>query len=318
LKAETQAAPVATQTEPSTAVAAQGFTAYDAALLLMVLTWAANPLALKRALEFMDPLALNALRFLLATSVPVALALAGGERLRWHRGDGPRILFLGVVGHGLYQAVFIVGLSHTLAGNAALILSVSPAFVAIFSALFGYERIRPYQWAGIALTLAGVALVVLGTGDALSLGSRLLGDVMILGITVMWALYTVLSGPLLKRYSAVKLNALTMPVGTAVLLTIAGPSLVASVPTFPNVPPAVWVVVALSGLLAVSLSYIVWYKGLQKLGATRTAVYTNLVPVLAGLIAFFVGGEPLGWAFWGGMAVVLAGVSLTRFGGRGK
>lgn len=315
MKAETQPATGA-PTQPTAAAARPGFTVYDAALLIMVVTWAANPAALKWALEYMDPLAFNALRFLLATAPLVGLALVGRERLGWQRGDGWKLLFLGVIGHGVYQAVFIVGLSHTLAGNVALILSVNPAFVAVFSAMFGYERIRPYQWAGIGLTLGGVALVVLGTGNPLEFGSRLLGDVLIVGITIMWALFTVMSGPMLKRYSAVKLNALTMPVGTAVLLLIAGPSLAAAAPTFPEVPPLVWLVLALSALLALSLSYIVWYRGLQVLGATRTAVYANLVPVLAALIAFFVAREPLGWTFWTGMAIVLAGVSLTRFGDR--
>ena len=315
MKAETQPATGA-PTQPTAAAARPGFTVYDAALLIMVVTWAANPAALKWALEYMDPLAFNAQRFLLATALLVGLALVGRERLGWQRGDGWKLLFLGVIGHGVYQAVFIVGLSHTLAGNVALILSVNPAFVAVFSAMFGYERIRPYQWAGIGLTLGGVALVVLGTGNPLEFGSRLLGDVLIVGITIMWALFTVMSGPMLKRYSAVKLNALTMPVGTAVLLLIAGPSLAAAAPTFPEVPPLVWLVLALSALLALSLSYIVWYRGLQVLGATRTAVYANLVPVLAALIAFFVAREPLGWTFWTGMAIVLAGVSLTRFGDR--
>jgi drug/metabolite transporter (DMT)-like permease len=107
-----------------------------------------------------------------------------------------------------------------------------------------------------------------------------------------------------------------MPVGSVVLLLVASPALAAAAPTFPGVPPLVWLVLALSGLLAVSISYIIWYKGLQVLGATRTAVYANLVPVLAALISFFVAREPLGWTFWTGMAVVLAGVSLTRFGDR--
>jgi drug/metabolite transporter (DMT)-like permease len=319
LSTETQTQPAAaaqTEAQAATPAAVQGFTIYDAALLGMVLTWAANPAALKWALQYMDPLAFNALRFLLATTLPLGLALLGRERLGWQRGDGWKILFLGVMGHGVYQAVFIVGLSQTLAGNVALILSVNPAFVAVFSALFGYERIRPYQWAGIGLTLAGVGLVVLGTGNPLELGSRLLGDLLIVGITIMWAFYTVMSGPLLKRYSAVKLNALTMPVGSVVLLLIASPSLAAAAPTFPEVPPLAWLVLALSGLLAVSLSYIVWYRGLQVLGATRTAVYANLVPVLAALIAFFVAREPLGLTFWTGMAIVLLGVSLTRFGDR--
>ncbi len=132
----------------------------------------------------------------------------------------------------------------------------------------------------------------------------------------MWALYTVFSGRLLTRYSPIKLNALTMPVGSIFLLLVATPALVKTAPTLPSLPPLFWLAVAASGLLAVSASYIIWYNGLQKLGATRTSVYSNLVPVLAAMISFFLLGEPLGWQFWVGMVLVLAGVSLTRFGGK--
>ncbi|MEO8288253.1 MAG: DMT family transporter [Chloroflexota bacterium] len=296
--------------------AVQGFTVYDAMLLGMVVTWAANPAALKWGLQFMEPLAFNALRFLLATLVPVGIVLARREGFGLHRGDGPKLLLLGLVGHGFYQAVFILAVNLTLAGNVALILSINPAFVAVFSALFGFERIRAYAWSGVVLTLAGVGLVVLGSGKPFEFGSQLLGDVLMVVVTMTWALYTVFSQRLLRRYAPVQLNALTMPVGSVALLIVAGPSLASTAPTLPGLPPLFWVVLAGSGLLAVSASYIIWYKGLQKLGATRTAVYSNLVPVLAAVISFFVLGEPLGWQFWTGMALVLAGVSLTRFGGR--
>jgi drug/metabolite transporter (DMT)-like permease len=292
--------------------AVQGLTIYDALLLGVVLTWAANPAALKWALNYMDPLALNALRFLLASLLPVGILLAQREGFGWRKGDGTKFLVLGLAGHGLYQVFFIIALNLTLAGNVALILSVSPAFVAIFSALFGFERIRIYAWIGVAFTLAGVAFVVLGSGEKLEFGSQLLGDLLMLIVTMTWALYTVFS----QRYSAIKMNALTMPIGAVVMLIVASPSLVATVPSLPAIPVLFWVVLVASGLLAVSASYMIWSRGLQKLGATRTAVYANLVPVLAAFISFFVLGEPLGWQFWIGMALVFAGVSLTRFGGR--
>jgi drug/metabolite transporter (DMT)-like permease len=297
-------------------IAAQGFGIYDAMLIGMVVVWAANPAAIKWALKYMEPLSFNALRFVLASLVPVGILLAAREGFGWHRGDGLKLFLLGLLGHGLYQSVFILAISLTLAGNVALILSINPAFIALFAALLGFERIRGYAWAGLGLTLAGVGLVVLGSGQKLELGSQLLGDVLMVAVTMVWALYTVFSQRLLARYSAVKLNALTMPIGAAALLLVASPSLNAAAPKMLTLPPLFWLVLAASGLLAVSAAYIIWNKGLQKLGATRTAVYSNLVPVLAAAISFFVLGEPLGWGFWAGMVLVLAGVSLTRFGGR--
>lgn len=169
---------------------------------------------------------------------------------------------------------------------------------------------------GVALSLAGVGLVVLGTGKALDFGPRLLGDLMIIAGTMIWAFYTVVSQSILKRYSSVKLNALTMPTGAVFLLLVTSPALVRDAPKLDSVPPLVWLTVVLSGLLAVSASYIIWYKGIQKLGAIRTAIYANLTPVLAAFISFFLLKEPLGWQFWTGMVLVLSGVVLARFGNR--
>lgn len=294
----------------------RSFTVYDGMLLFMTAIWAANPAAIKWALQYMDPLAFNALRFGLATLVPVTLVLAGKETFRWRKGDGLKIVALGLIGHGLYQTLFILGTDNTLAGNVALILSINPAFVAVFGSIFGYERISRYTWIGVSITLMGVVLVVSGSGKPLEFGSRLLGDLIIVVVTIMWALYTVLSQPILKHYSSIKLNALTMPIGSAFLLVVATPSLVQSAPSWPDVPGMAWLLLALSGIFAVSASYIIWYKGVQKLGATRTAVYSNLVPVLAAFISFFVLGEPLGWQFWAGMVLVITGVSLARFGAK--
>jgi drug/metabolite transporter (DMT)-like permease len=282
----------------------------------MVIVWAANPAAIKWALEDMDPLVFNALRFALATLMPVALLLFSRESFRVPKGDGPKLLGLGLLGHGAYQILFILGLNLTLAGNAALILSINPAFVAVFGALLGYERIRGYTWAGVALTLAGAGLVILGSGEELRFGAQMLGDLLIVVVTVMWALYSVLSQSFLRRYSAVKLNALTMPVGAAALLAVASPAIVSTAPDWPSIPGTAWLVLVLSGLFAVSLSYIIWYKGVQKLGATRAAVYTNLVPVIAAVISYIFLQEPLGWEFWAGMVLVISGVSFARFGGR--
>jgi drug/metabolite transporter (DMT)-like permease len=278
--------------------------------------WAVNPAALKWALDYIDPLAFNAIRFVLATSVLVLLLLVSKEPFRWRRGDGWKLFALGLAGHGLYQTIFILGLNVTLAGNVALILSTSPVWVAIFGALLGYERVRAYSWAGVGLSLAGVTLVIFGSGEELQFGPRLLGDVLTVTATIIWALYTVFSGPLLKRYSPVKLSALTMSVGTVALLFVSAPALAQSAPTWGEVPTPAWVILALSGLLAVAAAYVVWAKGVQKLGAVRTAVYSNLVPVLAAAVSFFVLKEPLGWTFWVGMLLVVSGVTLARFGGR--
>lgn len=284
-------------------------------LLAIMATWAGNPAAIKWALIFMDPLVFNAFRFLLAALVPVVIVLASRETLRWHKGDGWKLVGLGVLAHGAYQTIFILGLDNTLAGNAALILSTSPAFVAAFSAMLGFEQVRTYAWVGIGISLLGALCVITGTDKPLEFGRQLTGDLLIVAATAFWGLSTVLQQRLLKRYSASKLNALVMPVGALMILAVATPRIASTTPQWTAAPALAWLILVVSGIFAVSLAYIIWAKGIQKLGASRTAIYSNLVPVMAAFISFFVLKEPLGWQFWVGMVLVLAGVTLARFGG---
>jgi drug/metabolite transporter (DMT)-like permease len=72
----------------------------------------------------------------------------------------------------------------------------------------------------------------------------------------------------------------------------------------------------LSALLALNLGYVIWYTGVQRLGAARTSMYSNGVPIVAMIVAAIWLGEPLTSAKIIGAAAVLSGVALTRIGRR--
>src|SRR5450759_86172 len=112
---------------PSPAVgdsaAHQSFGLTDLLLLTMAVIWAINFVVVKYATHVFNPVAFTGLRVGTAAAFLVAFAFArGGFALSRH--DVLRLLFLGVIGNGLYQLFFIHGLARTRAGNAALILSL--------------------------------------------------------------------------------------------------------------------------------------------------------------------------------------------------
>jgi drug/metabolite transporter (DMT)-like permease len=75
-----------------------------------------------------------------------------------------------------------------------------------------------------------------------------------------------------------------------------------------------WFGVAYAGILAIGLAYILWYRGVQRIGNSRTAAYSNLTPIVALTVGWIWLGEvprPLQVA---GAGVVLAGLSLARLG----
>ena len=73
----------------------------------------------------------------------------------------------------------------------------------------------------------------------------------------------------------------------------------------------------LSALLALNVCYLIWYIGVQALGAARTSMFSNLVPITAMTVAALWLGEPVTGAKIACAAGILSGVVLTRLGGRG-
>ena len=67
-----------------------------------------------------------------------------------------------------------------------------------------------------------------------------------------------------------------------------------------------------SSTFCLVLAYVIWYTGVQRLGATRTSAYSNLIPIVAMAVAWAWLGEPVTLAQSVGAAAILAGVFLTR------
>ncbi len=290
-----------------------GFGATDVGLLVMALIWGINYSVVKVGLQAMPPLAFNGLRVLLAASV-LSLLSFWLRRDRWPvRRDVIHLLLLGLVGNGLYQMCFILGLARTRAGIAALVTAAGPAYIAIISQLLGRDRTTRTGWIAIGLQLLGVACVVRSTHALEGGESALLGAVLIACGSILWALFSVLLRPYTERAHPIHLSAITMASGASFLLLLAAPALRAL--DLHAVRPVEWASVLYAGLGALVVAYLLFYRGVQLLGPTRTAMYSNLQPVIALAVAWIALHEqPSGWQLTGA-ACIMAGLLLSRFTG---
>lgn len=285
----------------------------DLLMLGAVFIWGVNFSVLKFALRDFSPLAFNAVRFGIATMVMLGV-------LRWRResfavapGDLLPVIGLGLMGHTLYQVLFITGLSRTTPANASLLMATAPIFVVIYGRVLSIERTNRLMWAGIVLSFFGILLLILGGGGNLSVGSdTLLGDLLVLGAAMLWAAYTTGSKPLLARYSPVKLTAVSMLYGTIPLVLVSIPQVVRM--DWGSVAPGAWAGLFYSAIFAVVVAYIVWYTSVHRVGNARTVIFSNLTPVFAVIVAWLFLGSKLAPLQILGAAVVLGGIVLTRRG----
>jgi drug/metabolite transporter (DMT)-like permease len=280
-------------------------------LVLMVTFWGLNFAVAKWAFGVFEPFAFNALRHLLASAFMLPVLLARGGIGRPDSRDLPRVIALGVVGIIFYQLAFVTGLDRTRAGNASLILALVPIFLLI---LGGRSPGRPgAAWAGAAMSVVGVALV---SGGALRLEgpSTLVGDALLVFAAFVWAIYTRGSQHLVERYGPIRTTAWTLWVGTLGLVLVGTPALVRQ--PWREIPAEAWGSVAYSGLLAIGVCYLLWYRGVQRLGGPRTAVFSNLTPIVALAAGAIWLGERWTLHSVAGAAMVIGGILLVRFASR--
>jgi drug/metabolite transporter (DMT)-like permease len=295
----------------------------DLLLLFMTLIWGSNYTIVKSAFEEMPAQPFNAVRMVIASSLFLA-AIAVARRVRRPsvfytaaaitRRDWMALAGLAVVGHCLYQLCFIGGLARTSVANSSLILAVTPVAVMVLNALRGEERIGSWHWGGAALSIVGIYFIV-GRGAAVGAQS-LRGDLLMLGAVVCWAVYTVGAARLMARHSPLGVTGLSMTLGTMLYVPLILPQM--RVTDWAAVSTGTWVALVYSSIFALGVAYMIWYTAVQKIGGTHTALYSNLVPLVALAVAVVWLREPLDLPKIAGAALVLAGVAITRSAARIK
>jgi drug/metabolite transporter (DMT)-like permease len=286
-----------------------GIPTTDLTMLLVVLIWGTNFSVTKIALAELPPLVFSALRF---GGAAVLLWII----LRWREGVLPlpkgafwKLTWVGVIGNTLYQVLFTYGLSITTAANAALLIAITPALVALFGALLGIERLRSATVFGIGLAFAGVVLVLLSRGLAFT-RNGLLGDALMLGCAISWTIYTLGVRTVAGGMSPLAITAWTMVTGVPGLILVSLPELFRV--EWAAVSVTAWVSLAYSMVLALVVSYVLWNNSVRVAGSNRTAIYGCAIPLVAALAAWPLLGEvpvPLQAV---GAVLIIGGVLMTR------
>jgi len=298
----------------------------DGLLLVVMLVWGGNFSIVKAALDEVPRHAFNSLRLILATALllttlmvlrvapGISAMLGPGVRRAFTRSERlsarewGAVAALGLVGHLGYQLCFIGGLARTTAANSALIIGSTPILVALIAVILGVERVGVLHWIGTLLSMVGVSLVV-GLGDSAS-GGALTGNLLVLGATVCWAIYTVASRPLLARHSPLVLTAYSMAFGTIGYVVVRIEDVREL--SWLEMSGSAWAALTFSAVFALYGAYLVWYAAIQQLGSSRTSIYANLVPVVGVAVAVLWLDEPARWPMLIGATAIVVGVGLTR------
>jgi drug/metabolite transporter (DMT)-like permease len=247
------------------------------------------------------------MRFVLAGLVVLVFA----RILEPGTGPGRRELLsmagVGLVGVGMNNVAFTLGVSLTTASDTALIYAAVPIWGILLGLALGLERPSLWGIVGVALAFLGVGVVVYG---GLGGGASLEGDLLVVIATVCWGSYAVLSLPLLRRHSPLVVAAYTMLFGGLAAVPIALPGFLSA--NWGEVSVRAWEAVAYSTLLVAAFGFYAWQRGVSRAGANRVLVYQYLITLVGVASGVVLLAEDLTVSKIIGGAVILLGVYLAR------
>lgn len=278
-------------------------------MLAVILIWGANISIAKAALAAIPPVPFTIVRFALATAALAGLLRAREGAPRVSRRMWWKLIGLGLLGNTLYQCLFIIGLSRTTAANSAMLMAITPVLVTLAGGLLGLERITRNMAAGAALAFAGVAVVMLARGAALS-AQTFVGDALTLAAAGCWAVYVLGWRTLGAEISSLAATTLSMFAGMLGLLVIGGPQLLQV--DWLTLPLRAWVGLLYSALLALVVAHVLYNRNVKLIGGARTTIYGCAIPLVAMLLAWPVLGERPSWWQGVGAALIISGVLLSR------
>lgn len=278
-------------------------------LLTAAAIWGFQPVCVKWLLAEWSPVTITAVRYFLFSAILFVIVWRQeGKRLLPHGIVWCSLLLMGL-GLMLNNVLQITGIGLTTVSSATLLSATGPANTALLAALFLRERLSVLSWAGIVISFIGT-LAVISDGD-LSMVRQLefrLGDILCFFGQLAWTLYSLLSIPVLKHMSAGAATAWSA-LFSAFFTTGYGwltNDLSAPLLSLPALGSFAYVLFG-GGLIAT----LFWNLGVQKAGASLSAIFLNIMPVVGMLGGWFVLGEAIGPAKLIGAAAIFAGVYMT-------
>ncbi|NDP43592.1 MAG: DMT family transporter [Aromatoleum sp.] len=280
-------------------------------LALVALIWGGTFIAGRIATMEMSPATAALWRYLIACAALViaAFALEGGLP-RLSQRQWVAVTLLGATGVFAYNLCFMFGMKTVAAGRASLIVALNPAMIMLGSALILRERIEARKVLGIAIALAGAAIVI-GRGNPLALlsGAAGTGEALMFGCALSWMAFTLIAKRVMRGLSPLAMTTYASLLGTVMLalaVTLTGAEFI------PHFSPAGAVALVFLGVLGTAVAFVWFNDGVRVLGPSRAAVFINLVPVAAVTLGVLLLGETVDAPVIAGGALVVTGVWLLN------
>ena len=280
-------------------------------ILLMTLLWSGNYIVAKWALQQFPPLLASGARTGLAGCFMIPVYIWHTRRsggVQWTRKQVPALVSLGLLGVGLNQLFFILGIGRTSVAHAAIVVSLTPMLVLLMAAAARQEKITTGKVVGMIVAITGV--IVLQVSGSQANSASLAGDFFIFLACATFAIFTVRGKTQAATLGGITLNTFAYVGSGLALLPLTlwyGARF-----SFEAVTWSGWACLFYMAMFPSVLCYLIYYYALTHIPASRVAAFSYIQPLMAMIMAVPLLGEQPTRALLTGGVLVLAGVFLAE------
>jgi len=277
--------------------------------LAVIFFWGLSFIATKIALEEITPPVIIFIRQILGFILLFCFVIIQKKALVIKLKDIGWIITLAAVA-SLHLWIQVTGLQWTTASNTGWIIGITPVFMTILALIFFKEKLLPIQLTGIVTAFIGLLLLV-SKGDLSSIDFiSNKGDLLIVGSTLTWAVYSLISKKITLEYSSVT-TTLYLFLFVAILIapvTINKENL----NSISSLSFSGWIAVAFLGLFCSGVAYVLWAQALSEMSATRVGAFLYIQPFVTFFAAWIYLGEDITILTLASGLIIIGGVILVN------
>jgi len=296
-------------------------------IILAAVIFSTMEISSKMIASAVNPIQLSFIRFLIGGLIllPLAIKELKAKKIRLTWGDLKFFTAAGILCVVVSMTFFQLAVLYTKASTVAIVFSVNPIFIIPLAAFYLNERITKRTVISLALSIAGIIVIM----NPLNVGLDLKGIVLAILAAVTFAVYSVYSKTRAGYYGSMALNSFTFLVGDLVLFILIMLSKIGSVAdffaargmgTFSAIPVVHGInsgnilVVLYLGIVVTGLGYVFFFKAMHETSATTASIVFLIKPALAPLFALLIIAEKIPFNTIIGMGFILLGSAYNFMG----
>lgn len=280
--------------------------------VLLAAVWGASFLCMRVAAPALGPIPVALLRCAIGALFLLSCLVAMHKTHVLRRHLAPSFL-VGLVNSAIPFALLGYASLTLFSGTTSIINSLAPIWAAILAFLWFGDRLTHWQLMGLVFGVSGVAILAAAT-DAPTTSTA--APSVALAFTAAVAATTAygLGANCARRYLH-QADPMAVATGSQIGATLA--LLVPGIALWPETTPTapnLWIAIAVLGLVCTGVAYLLFFRLIATIGATKTVAVTFLIPVFGVLWGALLLNEPVHVLTLVGAATIVAGTALTTFG----